>query len=498
MATYRNSKSQNASRDLEVYQPWKYQKRHYKTDMHYGHKVRRRGTALNFVHWGLTLALVYIPAADWIDEKAGAARDYIVAKLGKVKDAFKNFPPSVSAATIDTDKHSKVSVVEPASEETEVDDSKKKKKKAIGFRERRIIEYENRMRAYSTPDKIFRYFATVKIQSSEGTEVYMTPDDFLRAITPGWRQPDGLGLDRYKRYDPKDVHTKLELALDEDSIFYKLGSAGLITFSDYIFLLTVLSTSRRHFEIAFRMFDLNGDGDVDCEEFEKVATLIRQQTSIGSRHRDHSNTGNTFKGVNSALTTFFFGSDLTKKLTIERFLEFQEALQREILNLEFQRKNPDEHGNITEADFTELLLAYAGYPQKKKTKTLKRVKKLFHSSPGVSREDYLKFFHFLNNINDVDTALTFYHIAGASIDQATLKHVAKTVAHVDLSDHIISVVFTIFDENLDGQLSNREFVAVMKNRLLRGLEKPKDTGFVKLLQSIMKCARETKPVLLDF
>jgi len=35
---------------------------------------------------------------------------------------------------------------------------------------------------------------------------------------------------------------KLELALDEDSIFYKLGSSGLITFSDYIFLLTVLSS----------------------------------------------------------------------------------------------------------------------------------------------------------------------------------------------------------------------------------------------------------------
>lgn len=51
---------------------------------------------------------------------------------------------------------------------------------------------------------------------------------------------------------------------------------------------------------------------------------------------------------------------------------------------------------------------------------------------------------------------------------------------------------------VDGQLSNREFVAVMKNRLLRGLEKPKDTGFVKLLQSAVKCARETKPVLLDF
>lgn len=43
------------------------------------------------------------------------------------------------------------------------------------------------------------------------------------------------------------------------------------------------------------MFDLNGDGDVDSSEFEQVANLIRQQTSIGNRHRDHANTGNTFK-----------------------------------------------------------------------------------------------------------------------------------------------------------------------------------------------------------
>lgn len=50
------------------------------------------------------------------------------------------------------------------------------------------------MRAYSTPDKIFRYFATVKLTIGENTEVYMTPDDFLRAITPGMKQPDGIYL----------------------------------------------------------------------------------------------------------------------------------------------------------------------------------------------------------------------------------------------------------------------------------------------------------------
>lgn len=68
-------------------------------------------------------------------------------------------------------------------------------------------------------------------------------------------------------------------------------------------------------------------------------------------------------------------------------------------------------------------------------------------SLGITKDDYLSFYQFLNNINDIDVALTFYHIAGASIDQQTLKHVAKTVAHIDLSDHVINVVFTIFDEN---------------------------------------------------
>ena len=50
-----------------------------------------------------------------------------------------------------------------------------------------MIEYENRIRDYSTPDKIFRYFATLKIDN----EVFMTPEDFVRSITPGMLQPEG-------------------------------------------------------------------------------------------------------------------------------------------------------------------------------------------------------------------------------------------------------------------------------------------------------------------
>lgn len=38
--------------------------------------------------------------------------------------------------------------------------------------------------------------------------------------------------------------------------------------------------------------------------------------------------------VNSALAAYFFGNELDGKLTIEKFLEFQEHLQRDILRIE--------------------------------------------------------------------------------------------------------------------------------------------------------------------
>ena len=39
------------------------------------------------------------------------------------------------------------------------------------------------------------------------------------------------------------------------------------------------------------------------------------------------------------------------------------------------------------------------------------------SVKGISFDEYMAFFQVLKYINDVDTALMFYHVAGASIDK---------------------------------------------------------------------------------
>jgi Ca2+-binding EF-hand superfamily protein len=121
----------------------------------------------------------------------------------------------------------------------------------------------------------------------------------------------------------------------------------------------VLSTSRRHFQIAFKMFDLNGDGTVDAGEFGMVTSLMRSHSATGSRHRDHQ--ASTVKGVNSGLNAYFFGEDLGGELTVDRFLEFQRSLQEEILALEFRKKDEEGSGKIAEKEFADLLIAYAGF-----------------------------------------------------------------------------------------------------------------------------------------
>lgn len=63
------------------------------------------------------------------------------------------------------------------------------------------------------------------------------------------------------------------------------------------------------------------------------------------------------------------------------------------------------------------------------------------------------------------------------------------VAHSLLCSYGIQTVYSLDD----GELSNKEFVAVMKHRMMRGLEKPKDTGFIKLMDAVWRCAKVQGP-----
>ena len=66
-----------------------------------------------------------------------------------------------------------------------------------------------------------------------------------------------------------------------------------------------------------------------------------------------------------------------------------------------------------------------------------------------------------------------------------------------LSAHVVEVLFAIFDEDGDGALSKQEFITVLRNKLKRGLEKPKDTGISNMLSAMVQCAKETATTTIN-
>ena len=387
------------------------------------------------------------------------------------------------AANEDPANHS-----EATQEEEEEQKPKKKKKK--GFGERKVMEYENRIREFSTPDKIFRYFATVRVEFENGKkEIFMTPKDFMRSITPGELQPSHLGLDLYRDVPISKLLDHVDEEEGEQPEFLsRLAQHGLISFQDYIFLLTLLSTPKHDCEIAFKMFDLYGDGCVSYQEFLDTRSVLESRSSMGKRHRDNIYSGNTInKDGHSALTKYFFGEDSAKKLTLDDFVVFMDGLKEDVFRMEFNKYDPVD-GKITEQDFANLLLLHATLSNQAKSKFVRRVKKAYkNESQGITFDQFMTFNHFLDNLDDVEILVSVYFAAGMKFNKASLKQVAHVVADVELDSHIIDLVFTIFDDNGDELLSNREFISVLKERAHRGLEKPSDTGFVRLITALGVC-----------
>ena len=54
---------------------------------------------------------------------------------------------------------------------------------------------------------------------------------------------------------------------NNDTFFRKLGSLGIISFSEYLFLLTILIKPQSGFKIAFSMLDQDGNEKIDKSEF---------------------------------------------------------------------------------------------------------------------------------------------------------------------------------------------------------------------------------------
>eukprot|EP00091_Calanus_sinicus_P023064 TRINITY_DN7609_c0_g1_i1.p1 TRINITY_DN7609_c0_g1~~TRINITY_DN7609_c0_g1_i1.p1 ORF type:complete len:218 (-),score=43.26 TRINITY_DN7609_c0_g1_i1:606-1259(-) len=147
--------------------------------------------------------------------------------------------------------------------------------------------FDNRIRQYNTPDMVFNYFASLQLVNESGMKTtMMSPMDFFSAITPDCSIHPGAGSGVYEEISQQKLKTlRLDKSPVQGSILNEIGRNGLISYADYCFLLSLLSTPIRFVDTAFNLFDLTGNEQIMPRNLPMSALKSLQSLRVWNLHR---------------------------------------------------------------------------------------------------------------------------------------------------------------------------------------------------------------------
>lgn len=142
----------------------------------------------------------------------------------------------------------------------------------------------------------------------------------------------------------------IERVEDNPSMFRDLNDSGLISYVEYLFLLSLLTRPQSGFRIAFDLIDTGGEqGTIIKEEFARFCRMGFTANKKKVKTEENS--------ICTTLTRYFFGPKQDKPLSFKHFSAFLLNFQREMLLAEFVEYSRGQ-ATIDSRDFAELLLKY--------------------------------------------------------------------------------------------------------------------------------------------
>ncbi|XP_073845946.1 mitochondrial calcium uptake 3 isoform X4 [Musca autumnalis] len=355
---------------------------------------------------------------------------------------------------------------------------------------KRMKREEENLVKLTARERRFIKFSSVEYDG----QLYMTPQDFLDSVVEQEPRP------RLKR----KVLTEQEVAKIKDitpplkkgsnQLFRTLRDKGIISYTEYLFLLSVLTKPKSGFRIAFNMFDTDGNQRVDKNEFLVMERIFsgawkdkrgknktdddatdENKNPNEDEEKEEDNYIDDEEGlqrkhkVDTTLQIHLFGKKGDKDLYYEGFYKFMDNLQTEVLELEFTEFSKGNKA-ITEVDFAKILLRYTYLDTEEYDSFLERLLDRVKDEQGITFDEFRDFCRFLNNLDDFSIAMRMYTLADRAISKDEFSRAVKICTGYTLSRHLIDTVFAIFDQDGDGLLSYKEFIAIMKDRLHRGFK----------------------------
>ncbi|XP_039632894.1 calcium uptake protein 2, mitochondrial [Perca fluviatilis] len=312
-------------------------------------------------------------------------------------------------------------------------------------------------------------------------EPYMTPRDFLFSV-----MLENVDRKLQKRIlTTKEVNKMLVAASKAQAgseLFRTIGDNGLISYTEYLFLLIAITKPRTGFHIAFKMLDVDGNEQVDQKEFLKLKKIIATSKKIAPQDSTEK-PEEEGESVNTTLQAYFFGKRGENKLQYQEFCRFMEDLQAEVQEMEFLQfsKGMD---TMRREDFAEWLLHYTN--EEDNDLYWENMRKRIPSGQSITFGEFKAFCLFTNNLEDFAFSLKMLTGANRPVGMAHFKRAVRIATGHDLSESVLDTVFKLFDMDGDNCLSHKEFMGVMKDRVLRGLRVQHHSGF----SGYWKCVKQ--------
>ncbi|KAI9253844.1 mitochondrial carrier domain-containing protein [Phascolomyces articulosus] len=239
-------------------------------------------------------------------------------------------------------------------------------------------------------------------------ERYMTEDDFLSAIAPG---------EDFKK-----------IQREQFGLLYKVADnskKGLVSFQDFVIFQNLLSKPDAEYEIAFRLFDVNGSGKVTFDQFKNVLSSNMPKDAVA------------FDFDCDWLKLYIGKKEGHHELSYEEFSQLLKGLQGERLRQEFKHYDKEQSGYIEPEQFQRIILDIAKH--KLSDHVIDHLPTLCNLYAGggnkITFSNVVAFHNVIRNIDMVELVIK------RAIDDSPTKKITKA----DFLNHAAQVSrYTVF------------------------------------------------------
>jgi calcium uptake protein 1, mitochondrial len=330
-----------------------------------------------------------------------------------------------------------------------------------------FFKYEKRLREYSTPEKVFEYFATNGRPHVEG--LFMTASDMMRSVTSLYPSDDSEIIRGGNLPGEPLPHVH-----HEPSEFFKLfdvDANGVIGFDEFLLFRTLLSMPLAYAEASFTCIDEDGNGSIDKDEFSRLLEALDDRSKRPMSPSLRKSSTGSLGEARAGLLELFFGKG-QKTLSLKTFLKFLQDFRAELVRLEYCFYDFDKKGYISGRDFAYSVVGPARL--KHMDGYLDKVQDMpeYLATSKITFKDFQVFRQAWERLPALAVALDFWQSVHGNVYAGDFRKIVKRVLHCNLPQVQVDILFYLFGtqhsssggDDGHGQALNVNFLFQVLNR----------------------------------